>query len=60
MKRHICNAKYSQLGRDFSISVNYRMISSFREDFIFTELPICEVLQKKKTHAKISEFTVMF
>ena len=42
---------------DLLISVNYRMISPFREDFIFTQLRICEV-SRNKTFAKISESTV--
>ena len=43
VKRHICNVKNSQLRHDLHISVNERVILPFREDFIFTELRICEV-----------------
>ena len=39
----ICDAKKSRLGRDLRILVNDRVISAFREDFIFTKLRICEV-----------------
>ena len=42
VKRHICDAKKSRLGHDLPISVNGRVISPFREDFIFTKLRICE------------------
>ena len=35
IKRHICNVKNSRLGQDLSWSVNDRMISLFREGFIF-------------------------
>ena len=39
---------------DLPISINDRVILSFREGFIFTKLRICE----NKVLAKISEFTV--
>ena len=45
-QRHICEAIYSRLGHDFSISVNKRVISPFCEDFIFTKLRICKVPRK--------------
>ena len=41
VKRHICDAKYSRLEHDFPISVNNRVISPFREEFIFTKCCIC-------------------
>ena len=41
--RHICHIKNSQLGHDLPTSVNNRMISLFRECFIFTKLRRCEV-----------------
>ena len=44
VKRHIYDVKYSRLGHDFSISVNDRVISPFREEFVFTKL--CEVSRK--------------
>ena len=46
VKRHICDFHNPQLGHDLPISVNDRVISTFREDFIFTKLRICEVLRK--------------
>ena len=47
VKRHICDVKNSRLRHDLPISVNdsLRVISPFREDFIFMKLRICEVLQ---------------
>ena len=44
VKRHICDDFSSRSGYDLPISVNDRMISPFRKDFIFTKLCICEVL----------------
>ena len=41
--------------KSFTVSVNNRVISPFREDFIFTYAKFC----KNKTLAKISEFTVI-
>ena len=38
VKRHICYLKNSQLRHDLPISVNYGVISPFREVFIFTKL----------------------
>ena len=38
--------KNSRLVHDLLISVNDRMISPFRKDFIFTKLRICEVSRK--------------
>ena len=46
VKRHICGVKNSRQGHNLSISVNDRVISAFREDFIFTKLRICEVSRK--------------
>ena len=46
VKRNICDVKYSRLRHDLPISVNDRVISPLREDFIFTILRICEVLRK--------------
>ena len=46
VKRHICDAKNSQIGHDLRILVNDRVISAFREDFIFTKLRICKVSRK--------------
>ena len=55
VKRHICDVKNSRLGHYLPISINVRVISSFREGYIFTKLrTFCE----NKTLAKISEFTV--
>ena len=57
VKRHICDVKNSRLRRELHKPVNDRVISSFREDFIFTKLRIC--FAKNKTLVKISEFTVL-
>ena len=43
VKRHICDVKITRLWHDLPISVNDRMTSLFREDFIFTKLRMCEV-----------------
>ena len=48
--RHICDNMNSQLGHDLLILVNDRVISPFREDFIFTKLRICEVSRKLNPH----------
>ena len=40
VKRHICDAKNPRLAHDLHISVIDRVISPFREDFIFTKLCI--------------------
>ena len=40
VKRHIRDVENSLLGHDLPISVNDRVISPFREDFIFTKLPL--------------------
>ena len=59
VKRHTCDVKNSRLGHDLPIPVIKRVISQFREDFIFTKLHICEVkFHENKTLTKISEFTV--
>ena len=47
VKKHICEAKNSRLGYDLHISVNDRVISAFREDFIFTKLRICCEVSRK-------------
>ena len=52
VKRHICDVKNSRLRRELHKPVNDRVISSFREDFIFTELHICEVSRKMKPSRK--------
>ena len=36
--------KNSRLRQDLPVSINDRVILPFREGFIFTKLPICEVL----------------
>ena len=45
VKRHICDVNNSRLRHDLHvpISVKDRVISPFREHFIFTKLRICEV-----------------
>ena len=57
VKTHICDIKNLQQGRDLLISVNDRVISPIREDFIFTKLrinphgnfPIYSVTQFRQT-----------
>ena len=49
LKRHICYIKNLRLEHDLPISVNNKVISAFREGFIFTKL--------SKTLPKISQFT---
>ena len=56
VKRHICDFQNSQLVHGLPISVDERVIFTFREDFIFTKLRICEV-SRKQTLAKMSGFT---
>ena len=56
VKRHICEVKNSRLWHDLPISVNDRVISPFRESFIFTKL--YAKFRENKTLAKISGFTV--
>ena len=58
VKNHICDATYSRLGHDFSISVNDRVISPFREDFIFTIIAYAK-FRGNKILAKFSEFTII-
>ena len=41
IKRHICDVKTSRLGHDIPISVNDRVILTFREGFNFTKLRMC-------------------
>ena len=38
IKRHFCDVKNSRLGHDLPISVKDRVISLFRENFVFTKL----------------------
>ena len=45
-KRHICDAKKSQLVQDLPILVNDRVISPFCEGFIFMKLGRCEDSRK--------------
>ena len=45
-KRHISDVKNSRIRQDLPISINDRVISPFREGFIFTKLRICEVSRK--------------
>ena len=52
VKRRIYHVTNSRQGHDLPKSVNGRVISPFREGFIFTKF------RKNKTDAKISEFTV--
>ena len=60
VKTHICNVENSQKGRDLPISVNDRVISPIREDFIFTKLNfVYAKFRENKTLAKIFEFTVI-
>ena len=47
-----CDGKNSRLGHDLPISVNDRVISPFRADFIFTKLCIFEVSRKLNPHEK--------
>ena len=51
LKDSFCDAKSSRLGHDLHKPVNDRVISTFKEDFIFMKL------RENKTLA-ISEFTV--
>ena len=46
IKRHICDAENSRLGRDLQISVNDAMISAIREDFIFAKFHENKTLAK--------------
>ena len=46
VKRHICHVKNSRLRHDLPTSVNGRVISSFREGFIFMKRRIWEVSGK--------------
>ena len=43
VKRHICDVENLRQRRDLPISINNRVISPIREDFIFTKLDICKV-----------------
>ena len=52
VKIHICGFKISRLGPDLPALGNDRVISSFPDSFIFTEV------REIKTLAKTSEFTV--
>ena len=46
IKRHVCDIQNPRPGHDLHISVNNRVISPYRECFIFTKLLICEVSRK--------------
>ena len=46
VKGLFCHAKNSRLGHDLPASVNDRVISPFREGFIFAKLCRCEVSRK--------------
>ena len=56
--RHICDGQNSQPGHDLHISVNDRVISPYRESFIFTKFAYAK-FRENKTLAKISKFTVI-
>ena len=57
--QYICDVKNSQ--HDLHISVNYRVILAFREDFIFTKLVSQYAkFRENKILPKISIFTVDF
>ena len=58
VKRHICDAKISQLGHDLPISVNDRMGSPFFKGFLFTKLRLYAKFPENKTLANISELAV--
>ena len=51
--------KNSQLGQDLPISVIDRVISPFREGFIFAKLRAYAKFRENKTLTKISELTVI-
>ena len=55
IKRHISDVKISRLMQDLPISINERVISPFREGFIF----ICEVSQKIKSTRKFPDLQYM-
>ena len=57
-KRHIWDVLNSRLGHDLPISVDDRMISPFREDFISQNFAYGK-FPENKTLAKISKFTVI-
>ena len=44
--KHIFATLKTRLGRDLPISVNDRVISPIREDFVSAKLRICEVSRK--------------
>ena len=52
--RHIRDVQISRLRHDLSISVNDRVILSFREDLIFTNLRTNAKFRENKTLVKIS------
>ena len=56
-KIHICDIKKSRLWHDLPISVNDRVISPFRADFISRTFAYAK-FRENKTLAKISEFPV--
>ena len=57
VKRHICDFQNSQLGHGLPISVNDRVVSTFRENFFSRNFAYAK-LRENKTLAKLSEFTV--
>ena len=54
VKRPFCDAKISRLMHNLPLSVNDRVITSFRDDIIFTKI------REYKTLAKMSDFAVIF
>ena len=46
VKRHICDVKNSRLWHGLHISVKFRVIAPFREDYIFTKFRIYKVSRK--------------
>ena len=56
--RRICEVQISRLGHDLHISVNGRVISRYRESFIFSR-NFASKFRGNKNLAKISEFTVI-
>ena len=56
VKRHICDVQTSRLRHDLPISVNDRVILSFREGLIATKLPIYAKFVKIKPSPKFPNF----
>ena len=57
-KRYIWDIKNLRLGHDLPRSVNDRVISAFRKDFVFMNFAYTK-FHENKTLAKISQFTVV-